>query len=538
MRIEYVFIRKENLATQIIENGEKLFTPCPPLHVVLRKMFSKVTDSTIEVKYKAKSYQLSYNSIEHTSDDAENTADIQYLTISMDGTNKSRIAEVMDSVHKQIFAHEEKSNYDIIVSYDGISKYYCDRTYPRINEFERQIRNLIFKLLTRSFGSLWLEKTATTEQQNNIKKKLKTSSKSLRNQKMIEEALYEMDIKELENYLFLPHGSMSAIDLRSESFSDEKLKSLPQERLIELVQQLRPISLWERYFEKEVEIDNLREKLESIRFYRNKVAHAKHFYKQDYLILKKILDEMLPQLEVAVQVVSVQEYDSVQLQEAVRGIADTFASAMKHALENIISPVIENFGKSTLEFSQLFKQSVLIQAVEMQNHFPATSQSMMGLSSVLNTLPLQPGINMVLQAEKFLPPPSAIDAVANTQMSMPDASVLTSIEKAPKLIPSQPAIKAFQKIQSSFPEPAFLKSINIVEKMMSTQSILNMTERLAPIYRMDNLISTMERFQDIGANLIEQENFELSDSEFPEIIDSDNDSSESSNLPDKDSIEG
>lgn len=346
-----------------------------------------------------------------------------------------------------------------------------------------------------------------------------------------------MDIKELEDYLFVPHGTMSATNLRAESFSDEKLKSLPQERLIELVQQLRPISLWERYFEKEVEINNLQGKLESIRFYRNKVAHAKHFYKQDYLVLKKILDEMLPQLEVAVQVVSVQEYDSAQLQEAVRAIADTFASAMKHALGNIISPVIENFENSTLEFSQLFKQSALFQAMEIQNHFPATSQSMMGLSSVLDTLPPELGLDMVFQAEKFLPPPSAIDAVANIQMSMPDASVLKSIEIAPKSIPSQPAIKAFQKIQSCIPEPVVLKSINIAEKMMPVQSILDMTERLAPIYRMSNLISTITRFQDIGANFIGQENFKLSDREYLEIIDSDNDSSESSDSPDEDSIE-
>lgn len=221
MRIEYVFIRKEKALTKIANN---LSTTNPPLHVVLRKIFSNVSQDSINLKYKAKEYSVSYHYVEHECENVDSNAGIQYLTIELDGRSKSRVAEILDTIHHRIFSHDEKKNYDIIISYDGLSKYYSDRLYPLLNEFERQIRNLIFKLLTRSFGALWLEKTTTQEQQNNIKAKLQINSKPLRNQKMIEEALYEMDIKELENYLFVPWSDMAATELRADEFANEKLK--------------------------------------------------------------------------------------------------------------------------------------------------------------------------------------------------------------------------------------------------------------------------------------------------------------------------
>lgn len=54
---------------------------------------------------------------------------MQYLTIELDGRSKSRIAEVLDTVHNKIFSRDEKKNYDVIIFYDRLSKYYCDRLY-------------------------------------------------------------------------------------------------------------------------------------------------------------------------------------------------------------------------------------------------------------------------------------------------------------------------------------------------------------------------------------------------------------------------
>lgn len=489
MRIEYVFIRKENALTKLTD---KISTTNPPLHLVLRKIFTNVSDDTVTLKYKKKEYAISYQYVEHECEKVESDAEMHSLTIELEGKNKARIAEVLDTVHRSIFNHDEKKNYDIIVSYDGISKYYCDRAYPLLNEFERQIRNLIFKLLTRSFGALWLEKTATQEQQDSLKAKLQIKSKPLRNQKMIEEALYEMDIKELENYLFLPRSDMSITELRTDEFTNEKLSELSQESAIELIQKLRPTSIWERYFDKEVSIPNLQEKLDSIRNYRNKVAHAKHFHKDDYNACKEILDEILPQLEIAIQDISVKEYDTTQVQEAIRGIADTCTSAIKSAMSigRALSPAIENFGRAVAEFGNLFQSSVVSQALQAQNQM---SQTLLGLSSVLSALPSQSVIQTAMQAQQFIPPASVLETINTTKALLPTASVMKSMELASKALPPPAVMAAYQNALPVIQKPEFLKSIEI-----SSQITPSYISALSPIMRTSQMIEQMTRFQNLG----------------------------------------
>lgn len=469
MRIEYVFMRKENAVTKITD---KISTTNPPLHLVLRKIFTNVSDNTIMLKYKAKEYAVSYRYVEHECEKVVSDADMYYLTIELDGKNKARVAEVLDMVHRSIFDHNEKSNYDIIVSYDGIAKYYCDRAYPLLNEFERQIRNQIFKLLTRSFGSSWLEKTTTQEQQDNLKAKLQIRSKPLRNQKMIEEALYEMDIKELEDYLFLPRSDMDTTELRTDEFKSENLSKLSQEEAIKLIQKLRPLSIWERYFDKEVSIPNPQEKLNSIRGYRNKVAHAKHFHKDDYNACKNILTEMLPQLENAIQDISVKEYDYTQLREAIRGMANTCTSAIKSAIGigKMISPAIESFSRAVVDFGNLFQTSAVSQALQAQNQM---SQTLLGLTSVLDMVPTQSAIKSAVQIQQSWCSPSIVENSFFAQAHLPNTSVMKSIELASKAMQPPAVFKAVETV-SKIHTPAILSIINtnqMIEQLTSFQHL-------------------------------------------------------------------
>lgn len=511
MRIEYVFIRKENALTKITD---KIATTNPPLHFVLRKIFSNVSDDTITLKYKAKEYSISYRYIEHECEKIESTSDIQYLTVNLDGKNKARVAEVLDTVHRSIFDHKEKANYDIIVSYDGISKYYCDRAYPLLNEFERQIRNLIFKMLTRSFGALWLEKTATQEQQDSLKKKLQIRSKPLRNQKMIEEALYEMDIKELENYLFVPRSDMVAAELRADEFTNEKLSELSQEAAIKLIQKLRPMSIWERYFDKEVRIPNLQEKLDSIRNYRNKVAHAKHFHKSDYDACKEILAEILPQLENAIHDIAVKEYDSAQLQEAIRGIADTCASAIKNVIGigKALSPVLETFSRSVAEFGTLIQQSAVSQAMQVQNQFEGMNRAMVELSSVLSAIPTQSVLQSAMQVQKNWPSPSVLENIAASQVRLPDTSVMKSMEVAVKAMPSPAVMTACQSVQPFIQKPEILKSMELATRIAPVHSELMdigakipsfQIPALSAVLQTSQTMEQMTRFQNVGVGIYE-----------------------------------
>ncbi|MEA1962270.1 MAG: hypothetical protein U9N81_13555 [Bacillota bacterium] len=168
-----------------------------------------------------------------------------------------------------------KEQYNIILAYDGVSKYYCDRAYPDLNEFERNVRNLVFRIVTKAFGAKWLDKTATEEMKNGLKASIQTRPKTLRDERLIEAALYEMDIRELENYLFLSQRDVSCEQVVDVVLSPENLKQMTKEQVVDKLGTARPRSLWERQFAEKVSIDGLQETLQQIRVLRNQVAHAK-----------------------------------------------------------------------------------------------------------------------------------------------------------------------------------------------------------------------------------------------------------------------
>lgn len=313
---------------------------------------------------------------------------------------------------------------------------------------------------------------------------------------MIEEALYEMDIKELENYLFIPRSGMPAAELRTEEFANEKLKELSQEDAIVLIQKLRPISIWERYFDEEVNIPNLQEKLDNIRIYRNKVAHAKCLHKDDYTACKVILTEILPQLETAIQDVSVREYDTEQLEEVVRGMADTCTSAIKHAMDigRTLSPALEIFSRSLAEYGNLFQQSAVSKALGMQNHFAGMHQSMIELSSVLGTLPSQSIIQSAMQLQNLFPPAPVMESIAMAQAHLPESSVIKSVELASKAMPSPSIISAYQKAHSYLQPPAIVKSLEVATQM----NPLTQMPAVASLLRTSQMIEQITRFQNLG----------------------------------------
>ncbi|WP_160196597.1 hypothetical protein [Senegalia massiliensis] len=51
--------------------------------------------------------------------------------------------------------------------------YYCNKIYPKINLFERKIREFILIILTKSFGVNWYTKTVNDDLKSEIKNKQK-----------------------------------------------------------------------------------------------------------------------------------------------------------------------------------------------------------------------------------------------------------------------------------------------------------------------------------------------------------------------------
>ena len=87
----------------------------------------------------------------------------------------------MKEIDKAIITNNKLSkNYIIITSYDSISEYYCNKVYPKLNEFERKFRKLLFITYTAQFKKAYFESTTSKELQTKAKEKIKNRNAEYR----------------------------------------------------------------------------------------------------------------------------------------------------------------------------------------------------------------------------------------------------------------------------------------------------------------------------------------------------------------------
>ncbi len=434
MRIEYIFIRKSNEPVKV---AEKIYTLEPPFKPFLKSLFQDVSDDSFKVKLKSKDYAVFYHHTACKSESTDAKSPMHYLTIEIEDQRKDKCAEILTSANQSILSAAGKEQYNIILAYDGVSKYYCDRAYPDLNEFERSIRNLVFRIVTKAFGAKWLDKTATEEMKNGLKASIQTRPKTLRDEKLIEAALYEMDIKELENYLFLPQRDVSCEQVVDVVLSPENLKHMTKEQIEDRLGAARPKSLWERQFAARVSIDGLQETLKQIRILRNRVAHAKPFLCADFIKCKSILQEINPQIEQAICDISAVEYDRAETARTLAGLGDAWTAAVSQAIEfnRQISPVMSELGNSLKEAYRV---------LEIMPS-PAEREALRHMAS------LQPVISAV--------------------QSLPLTEIQRNYEALHAVLPSQAEIQAAnqaaQMMRGIFPQYEFLQRIARMSNLIS-----------------------------------------------------------------------
>lgn len=366
---------------------------------------------------------------------------MHYLTIEIDGQRKDRCAEILGTANQIILSAASKERYNIILAYDGVSKYYCDRTYPDLSEFERNVRNLVFRIVTKAFGAKWLDKTATEEMKNGLKASIQTRPKTLRDERLIEAALYEMDIKELENYLFLPQRDVSCEQVVDVVLSPENLKQMTKEQVVDKLGTARPRSLWERQFAEKVSIDGLQETLQHIRVLRNQVAHAKPFSHADFTKCRSILQGINPQIEQAICDISVLKYDRYETIRTIAGLGTAWAAAVSKAFEfnREISAAMSEIGSSLKEAYRVLD---------------------------------------------IMPSPAEREALRHMAALQPVISAVQSL-------PLAEIQRNYEALHAALPSSAEIQAANQATRMM--QHVLPQYQALQQIAQMSNLISAVER---------------------------------------------
>ena len=153
-------------------------------------------------------------------------------------------------------------------AFDGISESICESLYKKCSTFERRIRQLILLVLTKAFGCDWRNETISQEM-------LKTLKSNAKGQLSLTDTLEQFDLCSLEKYLFETDESSLKLIL-SEQLSKDCLKEMSKEDICGLIEEMRPQSLWDKFFVKFGSSEEWEKRIEEIREVRNKVSHHKH----------------------------------------------------------------------------------------------------------------------------------------------------------------------------------------------------------------------------------------------------------------------
>lgn len=294
MESRYIFIDKCKKSKVKIKNTSNIRNPkvedlIHPVRTMMNSIFKTSQGNIFRINIDDTEYEFNYKRIKSKKGLYSFEVVVDY--------SPSVNARVLDEINNKICKGEHRKDYEIIVSYSSSSEYYCNKLYPVLNTFERRIKNLIFLIVTETYGVEWINTTVPEE----IKKEMK--SRGVPKNKLVEIALYEMTMSQLEDYLFSKWREVDADLFLNQMLSKSELENFEKEEIITKIENNRAKSLWERLFEDKITIDNLQEILSSIRQFRNIVAHSKLLSYANFCIYKKSISKLNKDLDKA--------YDSI-----------------------------------------------------------------------------------------------------------------------------------------------------------------------------------------------------------------------------------
>lgn len=92
-----------------------------------------------------------------------------YLDIVVSSKSKIQSIKCLEYINQVLNGSDFEEYYIVIVSYDAVSEYYCNKIYPKLNELERTLRKLLFNIYIVNFGKAYYTKTVKPELQSKIK---------------------------------------------------------------------------------------------------------------------------------------------------------------------------------------------------------------------------------------------------------------------------------------------------------------------------------------------------------------------------------
>ncbi|NMB19065.1 MAG: hypothetical protein GX984_06405 [Erysipelothrix sp.] len=271
------------------------------------------------------------------------------LELKKDGEN-DRSARVLSKVASEIEKGEHRKNHNIIYLWDDVSKYYSKELFLLLSHYERKLREIIYFTLIQALEYQWYQQTFTED----LDKKIKERNNNI---KVIENSLEEFTFYEYKEYLFKeswPYNMEKRIDELKEMIQSEQPD---KEEIVKTIEYIEKKSLWERYFDSEIEF-NLEGSLGRVRKIRNTVMHHKKITYSDFKEYRQVLDMSNLELDDAIDKLYSDNYKKIPLKELSNFVASILEmskisnKATMSSLENI-SRIVDSYIETNVKIAKL-----------------------------------------------------------------------------------------------------------------------------------------------------------------------------------------
>lgn len=285
----------------------------------------------------------------------------------------------MKKIDEKITKSQLQKYFEVIKDYDGISEYFCCKLFPQYAVFERRIRRLILQVLIKAFGSSWREKTFSQEEIDAMKERA-------RGKLSLSATLEQMDLASLEKYLF-EKREVAYQNVVKETIDADQAEKMSKQELYDIIEQLKPYSLWGKYFSSIGDEDVWRQKIESIHDVRNKIAHQKTVTQEEYIATKKSLNELNKMLTKAVD--SIQEDNFTEM--GIIDILGSFAVLAGKVIKTVVQSqtfhdVISSINERIQELVKPIEQEYLVGSkaalIEMQKYLSSSTNMQRQIENV------------------------------------------------------------------------------------------------------------------------------------------------------------
>lgn len=354
----YIFFKRKekDKSKKATKSGNlgKITLP-PSFYTLLKNTFDNVeelTDLAIGSQITKGKFCVTYNgdnvSVEYVYQFVYSTC---YLNLMVNLSEKKSV-EILDVINSRLTNPNSafEKHYISIISYDSVSKYYCNKLYPFFNEFERKLRELLFLIYTTRFSLDYYLATTSQDLQRKIKEGSAIIRKDFRNYPKddadIKYAFYSLTYSDIENLLFSKHTSEDNQDYIKNLLENTKdLSSLSDKELRQSLEKGILKSDWENFFGDKI-FDDFKTILNTLREFRNNVAHCKFVTKEQYDKCIKILKSTIKTIDKAILLTKKNDFKAKNMSSVCDSI-----SAFLNSFIDIMTPIIENIYTSTESLS-------------------------------------------------------------------------------------------------------------------------------------------------------------------------------------------